>query len=164
MTRGIGEIPFGTGMSAITRQMMVSNRAVSLKNQKAQAPPSPPSNLKVTAQPFGNLVQWTRSADADSQELLIGATPSTAAATIINVGNTCKYVDNIGQSGITHFYWVRSVKTSGQRSTEIGYVTGTSLASNMGVTPPIAPPPAQVQVFNSQLGRIDIRTEREVTK
>ena len=149
--RGIPEVPMGLDQGL--RRHLVDMREVVLQLREAMSPPTIPSNLKVTSQAFSNLVQWTRSINADFFEVLWASTPNLQQANIVNVGNSAQWVDQIGNNGITRFYWVRAVKTTGPRSLEVGPQSGTTLASNSGVTPPAPPPPSQQVVKQPQFNR-----------
>lgn len=154
-SRGIPEVPLGLDQGL--RRHLQDMREVVIQLRESLAPPSVPSNLKVTAQAFSNLVQWTRSINADFFEVLWSSTPNLQQANIVNVGNSAQWVDQVGQSGIQRFYWVRARKNTGPRSLEIGPQSGTTLASGTGVTPPAPPPPSQEVVKNPQFNRPEPR-------
>jgi hypothetical protein len=130
-------------------------RQVVVGLRESIVPPTVPTNLQVTAQAFANLVQWTRSINADFYEVLWSSTPNIGAAIIVNVGNSAQWTDPVGQSAITRFYWVRAGKNTGARSEEVGFKSATTLASGTGVTPPKPPPPSQNQALNQRTGRIE---------
>lgn len=150
-SRGIPEVPMGLEQGL--RRHLQDMREVVIQLRENMAPPTVPSNLKVTAQAFSNLVQWTRSVNADFFEVLWGTTPNLQQANIVNVGNSAQWVDQVGNVGIQRFYWVRAAKNTGPRSLEAGPQSGTTLASNAGVTPPAPPPPSQEVVKQPQFNR-----------
>lgn len=155
---GIPEIPMGVDRQ--TRRTLIDMRRVLINLRGQNAPPSNPSNVKVTAQAFGNLVQWTRGLNSDFHEVLWNTTSSIAGAHVVNVGDSAEWKDSIGQSGITKFYWVRAAKANGARSVEIAGGSATTLASNVGVNQPAPPPQSQSQYTNLQTGGIDYLPRR----
>lgn len=136
---------------------------VELRHQ--QTPPTSPSNLSVTPQAFANIVVWTRPVNADYFEVLWNSTPNLATATVVNVGNSQQWTDNVGQASITRFYWVRARKFASPliKSVEAGPVKGTTLTSGTGVTPPKLPPISQIIVLNQQTGRLE-PLEKQITE
>jgi len=139
--RGIREVP--QHLDRTTRDFLSDLRENVLALRGQLTPPSAPSNLTVTPQSFGNLLQWTRPQNADFQEVLWNTVPNLQNAQVIPVGNAAQWQDNIGQSGITRYYWVRAAKYSGARSSATPPKSGTSLTSGTGVTPPTPPPQYQ---------------------
>lgn len=117
-----------------------------------QTLPGNPSNVKVTPQAFGNLVQWTRGTEADYHEVLWNTSPTIINANVVNVADSAQWTDNVGQVGITRFYWVRARKLNGTQSLEIGPGSGTTLAAAVGVAPPTPPVPGRNQVLNQRTG------------
>ncbi len=158
MIRGVPEVPFGIKDPQV-RQHLIDMRECVKTLMGTLAPPAVPSNAKVTAQPLGNLVQWTRGISSDYHELLVSSTPSTQKAQVVDVGNSASYFDNIGDTGIQRFYWIRSRKFTGARSLNVFAGKGTTLASTATVTPPIAPPSSQIQALNTQTGHIEPITQ-----
>ena len=156
MSRGIRQIPIGIDMQ--TRLVLQDMKAEIERMRSSQAPPDVPSNLKVTPQAFSNLVQWTRSTTADFFEVLWSPTPNLSQATVVNVGNSQQWSDQVGNTGVQRWYWVRSRKNSGSRSLEVGPQKGTTLASNAGVTPPTPPVDGQRRVLNRLTGRPEYET------
>lgn len=150
-SRGIPEVPMGLDQGL--RRHLTDVREVLIQLRGSLAPPTVPSNLRVTSQAFGNLVQWTRSVNADFFEVLWSNTPNLQQANIIDVGNSAQWIDHVGNSAVQRFYWVRAAKKTGPRSLELGPQAGTTLASNSGVTPPTPPPPSQEVVKQPQYNR-----------
>lgn len=158
MIRGVPEVPFAIKDPQL-RQFLIDMRECVKTLHGTLAPPAVPSNAKVTAQPLGNLVQWTRGISSDYHELLISSTPSTKDAQVVDVGNSASYFDNVGDSGIQRHYWIRSRKFTGARSLNVFAGNGTTLASTATVTPPTPPPASQIQVQNQQTGHIEPITQ-----
>lgn len=157
MIRGLPEVPMGISDPQM-RRWAVDMRECVKSLVGTFSPPSPPTNVKVTPQAFGNLIQWTRGLNSDYHEVLIGSTPNIGAAVVQGVGNSAQYFDQVGQVGIKRFYWVRAHKNTGARSPEVATGAATTLASGTGVNPPPAPPATQDPARNTRTGHIDPRT------
>lgn len=136
------------------RRLLTQFRNNILALRSSLAPINPPTNLKVTAQAFGAKIQWTREPNADGYEVLWNTTASLAGAHVLDVGNSAEWTDNVGQVGITRFYWIRAYrKASGVRSQEAGPKSATTLASGAGVAPPVPPPPSRILVIDQRTGQ-----------
>jgi len=162
-TRGIGEIPLqhvvdgkNVPLDPQLRRVLVDLREEVLHLRQRQAVPDAPTNVKATAQAFSNLIQWTRSSDADYYEVLHALTPSLLDPHLqtTDVGNSAMWLDHVGQSAIKKFYWVRARKRTGASSLEVGPVNATTLISATGVTPPTPPPPSNILVLDKNTGRV----------
>lgn len=138
------------------RRFLQDMREQIVQLRQRQAIPDPVTNLHATAQAFQNLVQWTRSSDADYYEVLHSLTPSLLDPHLqtTDVGNSALWTDHIGQSGVKKFYWVRARKRTGASTLEVGPVSATTLTSATGVTPPAPPPPANILVLDRNTGRV----------
>lgn len=138
------------------RALLVALREQLLQLRQRQSIPDAPTNVKVTAGPFMNTLQFTRSADADYYEVMHSPTANLldARVQITDIGNSALWQDHVGNSGITVFYWVRARKRSGASSLEVGPVKATTLAAAAGVTPPNPPPPANIMVKDQVTGRV----------
>jgi hypothetical protein len=171
-TRGIPEVPLlgtrkitdGKGNTHVVladspqlRSFLTNMREMVLQLRDSQNPPGLPSNLVVTPQAFSNLVQWSRGVDADYHEVLWNTTPTVINATVVNVANSAQWTDNVGQSGVKRYYWVRAHKDTGARSVEVGPIAGTTLAAGSGVAPPKPPPQGVQQVLNTRTGGREYR-------
>ena len=158
MSRGIPEIPIVQPRQIVGKdgtvhmvheftpqhyQVLVQMRQQILQIVGNQTAPLPPTNLKVTAQGLSNLVQFTRTATGDIYEVAhaLTGTLNDSHLVITSIGNSQSWVDVIGSSGVTVFYWVRVRKSNGQASDWAGPVKATTTAATAGV-PPAAPPPA----------------------
>lgn len=137
------------------QQFFVDIREQLLQLRQRQAVPDPITNLKATGQAFSNLIQFTRSADADYYQVLHALTPSLLdpLLQITDIGNSALWVDHVGQNSIQKFYWVRARKRTGPTSLEAGPVNATTVASGTGVTPPPPPPPGNILVIDQSTGR-----------
>ncbi len=134
------------------RQFLDTMRTQVIKLRSTQSPLPTPTNVRVTPQSFANLIQWTRVPTADFYEVLWSATANVQQANIVDVGNSAQWTDNVGQSAIKRWYWVRARLNTGARSLNSPAVIGTTLASGTGVTPPIPPPPSKIIVIDTQTG------------
>jgi hypothetical protein len=150
-TRGIPEVPLG--IEPQLRRHLTDIRQQLLDLRARQAPPDVPTNLNVTAQAFSNLIQFTRSADADYYEILVSNSPDIHQSFVVDIGNSPQWVDHIGAAAVKHFYWVRARKRTGARSIENGPVIATTLGSAIGVIPPVPPPPGHIIVIDQTTGR-----------
>lgn len=140
--------------SSELRRHLQDMREVVVQLRANQVPPTVPTNVKVTPEAFSNLVQWTRSVNADYYEVLWAPNSNIANAQVVNVGSSAQWTDNVGNSGVTRFYWVRARKNTGAVSNPSNPLSGTTLASNAGVTPPAPPPQSQNQVIDQRTGHI----------
>lgn len=138
------------------RRFLVDLREQVVQLRLRQAVPDTPTNLKATGQAFQNLVQWTRSGDADYYEVLHATTPSLLDVNLqtTDVGNSAMWQDRVGDTGVQKFYWVRARKRTGASSLEVGPVDATTVASATGVTPPTPPPPSNILVIDKTTGRV----------
>src|SRR5881394_1761958 len=107
-------------------------RSTIIQLRASQAPIQAPTNFAGTALAFAVLLQWTRVVNADYYEVLWNTRPDATTATVQGVGDSQRWVDNIGQVGVTRSYWVRARKFTGAISKMSGPQTITTLASNAG--------------------------------
>ncbi len=150
------EVPLDKNMSAATRNFLSEVRKSFEQLRGTLAPPALPSNLKVTPQAFGNLIQWSRGTGSDFHEVLWNTVPTIINAHVVPVSNGAQWTDNIGQSNVKRYYFVRGVKQVAPhaytRTIEVGPIAGTTLASNAGVAPPAPPVPGVNQALNTRTG------------
>lgn len=155
--RGVGELPINGTLSRFERRILGDIRQNQNAQVQAQVPPRVPVGLKVTAQAFSNLVQFVRT-DGDYYEVLWSNTPDISKAVLVNIGSSQHWTDNVGQSGVKRFYWVRAVRALASRqairSPVTASVSATTLASGTGVTPPPNPTTADQQVLDYTTGKI----------
>ena len=130
----------------------VRENLVALRGNLTQAI-GQPSNFTVTPTALSNLIQFSRSSDADFYEVLWNSVPTLATAQVTTIGNTGQWQDYIGKAGVTRYYWVRSRKHTGGKSLEVGPISATTLGSTAGVTVPVAPPAAHILILDSETGR-----------
>lgn len=138
------------------QQFLSDVREQLLQLRQRQAIPDAPTNVKATGQAFSNLVQWTRSADADYYEVLHALTPSLTDPHLqtTDAGNSALWTDHVGQNNVKKFYWVRARKRTGASSLETGPANATTVASTVGVTPPVPPPASNILVLDRATGRV----------
>jgi hypothetical protein len=151
-TVGIPEVPLH--LDQATRDLLNSLRTQVIKLRSSQAPLPAPTNFKVTAQAFGNVIQFTRVPVADYYEILWSASPNLNGAQVIDIGNSAQWTDNVGQAGITRYYTVRARLNTGARSLNTQTVKSTTLAAAAGVAPPLPPPPSKVLVIDQATGHV----------
>lgn len=168
--RGIGELPQQSIRTIVDKDgtkhqvsvwtpqhqgFLMDLREQILQMRQRLTIPDAPTNVKATAQAFSNLVQFTRSSDADYYEVLHSPTPSLKdpALQVSPIGNGASWVDHVGNAGVTVFYWVRARKNTGATSLEVGPAKATTLAAAAGVTPPTPPPPSNIIVTDQSTGR-----------
>lgn len=152
MARGIGDIPLDLPVQHYN--VMRDMREMILELRGTLAPPATPTNVKVTAQAFSILVQFSRVNDADYYEVRHGISANAGDQSVIvqDIGSSQSWVDNIGNTGVTKTYWVRAAKMTGARSQWSEAHSATTLASNTGTTQP-TPPPARIVVIDQQTGQ-----------
>lgn len=169
MSRGIPEVPITQPRQIVGKdgtvhmiheftpqhyQFLVQLRQQMLQIVGNQTAPPAPANLKATAQGLSNLVQFTRVAVGDTYEIAHALTGSLndAHLVITSIGNSQSWVDTIGSSGITKFYWVRVRKSTGQASDWAGPVKATTVAATANVPPATPPPPSNIIVVDPHTG------------
>jgi hypothetical protein len=132
----IPEIPSTFDWITIRRRLVEMRDAINgITGSNAQ--PRPVKNLSATAKAGGVIIQFTRT-DGDYYVLYRNTVPQLNKSIRIELGNTGLYVDDIGASNQTRYYWVVAQKGSMQ-STAVGPVNATTLALDIEITPP-APP------------------------
>jgi hypothetical protein len=155
VTRGIKEVP--SDLPTHHRDFFQDLRENVLRLMASQAAPRPPVGLKVIPISFGNVVQFIRT-DGDFYEVLWSTTPNIQNATSVNIGTSQQWQDNVGKAAITRYYWVRAVnQISGAdfiKSTEVGPVPGTTLASGTAATVPAPVAAADTLVLDQKTGTI----------
>jgi hypothetical protein len=152
-TRGIREVPNNLDTDLFNFLTDIRAQVVALTGN--QAPLSPPTNLKATAQSFAITIQFTRT-DADYFEILWSMAPTLNNAAVVDIGNSNQWTDNVGQAAITKYYWVRARRNTGAVSAAAGPVKATTLASGTGATPASAtsPPPSSILVVDKTTGQV----------
>src|SRR5262245_25627850 len=118
-----------------------------LRLQQALIPPDLITNLRVTALPGSNQVDFTRS-DGNTYILYWNTTASINGAVRIELGLANKYVDEIGAGGVRRYYAIKAKKgnVEGQVS---AWMAQTTLALTAPAVVP-TPPPATQTSFKDQ--------------
>jgi len=132
------------------RDYFTELRNAVLELQKINQSPRPVINLVATAKAGGVIIQFTRT-DGDHYILYANTTPTLQGARVVDLGNKGEYVDDIGKSAELRYYWVRA-KKGNLESTITGPVFATTLGLAVEITPPVAPPTTDEQVFSDELG------------
>jgi len=115
--------------------------------QSAFIPPTTVTNLRVTPQPGGNLIDFTRS-DGESYTLYINTTGSVNLATHVQLGTANRYTHSVGKAGILYYYAVQAFK--GSLAGEVSpWISGTTLGLAVPAAQP-DPPPATEFPFVDQ--------------
>jgi hypothetical protein len=113
-----------------------------LRMQQALVPPDVVTNVRVTALPGSNQVDFTRS-DGDSYILYINKTASINGAVRIELGLANSYVDEIGSGAVKRFYAVKAKKGNVE-----GVVSPWLAQTTLGLaTSAVAPPPPPATQF-----------------
>jgi fibronectin type 3 domain-containing protein len=118
----------------------------------ATAPPQAVTGMKVTPIAGANVVQFVRS-NATNFRLYASSTNDRSAASIIDLGSNNSYTDNVGQGGITRYYWVEAIShTSSSPSPLVGPLSATTLA--LGTSATVTPPsqPSYGTVYDTTIG------------
>lgn len=116
-------LPVGVPLDQQSFNLWVWNAINNL--QTALLPPSTVTNLRVTPQPGGNLIDFTRS-DGDTYTLYINSTPSINGAERVRIGASNRYNHNVGIGAVLFYYAVKAVK--GVVNGEVSpWVSGTTL-------------------------------------
>lgn len=153
--QGLTEVPTTLDLKdPAIRRLLVQMRETIVALRASQSPLPAPSNFKVTALAFANLVEWSRVTNADYYEVMWNSVATLKTATIQAVGDSQRWVDNVGQVGISRTYWVRARRYTGASSTPAGPKVGVTLASNAGVNPTQPPPPGHIQISDAATGHI----------
>ena len=132
------------------RDFLTQMRNAVVELQEINQPPRPVINLVATAKAGGVIIQFTRT-DGDHYIVYANTTPTLKEARVVDIGNKGEYVDDIGKSAELRYYWVRA-KKGNLASTITGPVFATTLGLAVEITPPIAPPTTDEQVYSDELG------------
>ena len=101
---------------------------VSVTSAKDTTAPAVPTALAASSTFKTIVLTWTNPADSDLDYINIyrGTTAVRGGATLVAQVNGTSYVDNLGSYGLTRYYWISAVDTSGNISTETGPVNATT--------------------------------------
>ena len=174
MSRGIPEIPLPesktivdkNGTNHIIYQFTKAHQDALTQLRQAvitltgnQTIPNPPGNFKVTPQSLSNYIQFTRLSNADYYEVGYALTPSINDPhfTIVDIGNSASWTDNVGSSGITKYYWVRARKNGGAVSPWTQAIKATTTVVSAGTAQSIPPPPSNIIVVDQNGNKLPYR-------
>ena len=121
--------------------------------QSSVLPPETVTSLTATAKAGGVIIEFTRS-DADKYTLLRNTTKTMDGAVQFDLGNSNRFVDDIGASAITAYYWVRGKKGVIEGLTA-GPVTATTLALDTEITPSASPPGSKYPARNTETNQVE---------
>ncbi len=122
------------------RRLLTELRNSAQRQEVNRIPPTVVSNVQVTPVAGGNLVTFTRSADAEGYLVRISSTPSWNASKDIqaDIGDSNVYRDETGAGSVTRYYQI--VSKNGQLfSQPSSPVKATSLAPGTAATLPQSP-------------------------
>ena len=93
-----------------------------------QTTPSPPTDLATDGYLTSILLTWVNPLDYDVKHVEIWRATTNALALAVKIANVTgiTYIDAIGASNSTRYYWLRAVNTSGEVSDYTDSVVGTS--------------------------------------
>jgi hypothetical protein len=149
---GIREVP--RNLDPAHREFLTQMRNAIKRLENTVVLPQPATNLKVTPKAGGNVIQFTRS-DGDAYILYLSDTPSINGARRFDLGLAAEYTDEIGQETFTRYYWIK-VKKGQMESAMIGPISGTTLALDAVIAPPIPPPPAQTMTRSDETDDLEV--------
>jgi len=114
-------------------KFLVDMRNSVLRMSASVVPPGAVTNLTATGKAGGAIIEFTRS-DADSYTIIRNTSKSLDGSTQIEIGNSNRYVDDVGASSQTIYYWVRTKKGAIE-----GYTAGPVSAITLGLATEITP-------------------------
>lgn len=122
--------------------------------QASFIPPSLVTNLRVTPQPGGNLVDFTRS-DGDSYTLYINTTGSIDLATRVRLGTSNRYTHAVGVAGVKYYYAVKANK--GALAGDVSpWVSGTTLGLAIPAANPTPPPATEFPFLDQETNSVEV--------
>lgn len=137
-----------------TRNLLNQMRDAIIKKGTDPAQARTIPTLIVTPAALSNVLQWTMT-DADSYTVFASRTNDISAASIIDVGNSNTFHHFVGNSGVTVFYWVQSIRsTVSVNSPPFGPKSGITLAAGATVTVPPPPPPSDAPAIDPGTGHV----------
>ncbi len=122
--------------------------------QASFIPPTTVTNLRVTPQPGGNLIDFTRS-DGDSYTLYINTTGSIDLATRVRLGASNRYTHTVGLAGVLYYYAVKANK--GALSGDVSpWVSGTTLGLAVPAANPEPPPATEFPFLDQETNSVEV--------
>jgi hypothetical protein len=148
--RRLPEVP--SHLDVQTRRFLSELRSSVAEMQGSLTPPRPPSNLRATGQAGSILIQFTRS-DGETYAIYWNTLPRLDGATKVDVGNSVSWSHNVGQGGVTRYYWV-TARRGTLESAEIGPVSAVTAALGATVAPPPPPPASDQPIYSDERGYV----------
>lgn len=152
---GAQEVPINPLADPLaTRELLVWLRNAVMEIQQSLIPPNQVTNVRATAMEGAVLIEFTRS-DGDQYVLYWNTRPSINMAVRVDLGESNRYVDQMGAGTITRWYAIKAKKgrIEGDVST---WVSATSLALGTVIVPPTPPASTQTPVTDQETGAIEI--------
>lgn len=146
----IREIPRNIDPSL--RLFLQDVRAALIRLSPSVIPSGAVTNLKATGKSGGVIIEFTRS-DADTYILYRNSTPQLDGSVIFDIGNSNRFVDDIGASGLKYYYWVKGKKGLIEGGTS-GPVNATTLALVAEITPPDPLPGSSTPTRSDETGNV----------
>lgn len=146
---GRPEIPWSTDRYAYDQ--WIYNTLLQL--QDALIPPAAVTNVRATGMAGAIQVDFTRS-EGGSYKLFWNTTASLNGAVVIDLGNSNKYVDQIGAEGVKRYYAVQASNGNTVSAYSV-WVSATTLALDAVITPPDPPPASQSPTLNTETNALD---------
>lgn len=147
--QAIPEVPNDILNGPRLRAFLVSMRNAIVDMQQGIQPPDPPSNFTVTPAAGANILNFTRSANAEKFIVYWNSTADFGSANAVDIGLAAQWTDNVGAGAIARYYWIKAKRNSID-SVIVGPQTATTLALGVAITP-VEPPVASDQlVVNDQ--------------
>jgi hypothetical protein len=128
-------------------------RTAVIKISSSVTQPGPVTNLTATAKAGGAIIEFTRS-DADRYVLFRNTVKSFDLATQIDLGNSNRFVDDVGTGSVVMYYWIKAWK-GGIEGPIVGPVTATTLDLDVTITPGSPPPGSQFPALDSETDRME---------
>lgn len=101
-----------------------------------------------------NLIEFTRS-DGDNYVLYWNTRPSIDMATRVDLGQSNRYVDQLGAGSVQRWYAIKPKKARLEGDVSV-WVTATTLALGVAITPPTPPPASQNPVTDQQTDSVEV--------
>ena len=145
--------PVPSNIDPNLKRFLTALRTHVLSESPSIIPPEAVSNLAATAKAGGVIIQFTRS-DAESYILMRNTSKVIDGAIRFDIGNSNRFVDDIGASGITAYYWVKGKKGRIEGAVA-GPVSATTLDLDTAITPPSVPPGSRYPARAVETGHVE---------